>query len=228
MADFRTHVTVSTFCGVAYGAAAVQAFHHPPEVAVLAGTLTAVGGMLPDLDSDSGRPVREMSSLIAAVLPLLAMERLKQVFDSQEGVFAAIVILYALVRYVGTPLFKRVSVHRGMYHSIPAMLIFGLIVYLEYKSPDRSIRLLLALGVMIGFLSHLILDEIWSVNFEGIRFKLKSSAGSAMKFFSPVIWPNVVCYLILGCLLYLAFLDFHHRRQPAPVDVWEFTPFRRR
>lgn len=228
MADFRTHVTVSTFCGVAYGAAAVQAFQHPPEVAVLAGTLTAVGGMLPDLDSDSGRPVREMSSLIAAVLPLLAMERLKQIFDSQEGVFAAIVVLYAFVRYVGTPLFKRISVHRGMYHSIPAMLIFGLIVYLEYKSPDRSIRLLLALGVMIGFLSHLILDEVWSVNFEGLRFKLKSSAGSAMKFFSPVIWPNIVCYLILGGLLYLAFLDFHHRRHPAPVDVWEFTPFRRR
>lgn len=226
MADFRTHITVSSLCGIAYGAAAVGPFHHPPETAVLAGTLTAVGGMLPDLDSDSGRPVREMSSLIAAVMPLLAYNRLTQVLHSQEGVFAAIVILYGLVRYVGTPLFKKITVHRGMYHSIPAMLVFGLIVYLEYHSPDRSTRLLLALGVMLGFLSHLILDEIWSVGFDGLRIKLKSSAGSAMKFFSPAIWPNVVCYAILGGLMFLAYADF--RRPPVgSVEIWEFLPFRR-
>ena len=228
MADFRTHITVSGFCGLAYGAAAISPLNHPPETAVLAGTLTAVGGMLPDLDSDSGRPVREMSSLVAAVLPLLAFDRLRQVFDSQEGVLAAIVVLYGLVRYVGTPLFKRVTVHRGMYHSIPTMLIFGLIVYLEYHSPDRSTRLLLALGVMIGFLSHLVLDEIWSVNFDGIRVKLKSSAGSAMKFFSPAIWPNMVCYAILGGLLFLAYVDFRHRRPAGPLDMWEFLPVHQR
>lgn len=227
MADFRTHVTVSSLCGVAYGLASVQVFRHPPETAVLAGTLTAVGGMLPDLDSDSGRPVREMSSLLAAVLPLLAYNRLTQVFHSQEGVLAAIVILYGFVRYVGTPLFKRITVHRGMYHSIPAMLCFGLIVYLEYHSDDRSTRLLLALGVMIGFFSHLLLDEIWSVNFEGLRIKLKSSAGSALKFFSPEVWPNMVCYAILGGLLFLAYADFRRPAGGGPVDLWEFLPVRK-
>ena len=226
MADFRTHVTVSSLCGIAYGVAAVNPLGHPVETAVLAGTLTAVGGMLPDLDSDSGRPVREMSSLFAAVVPLLAYERLRQVFHSQEGVFAAIVLLYGLIRYVVTPVFKYFTVHRGMYHSVPAMLIFGLIVYLEYHSPDRSTRLLLALGVMIGFFSHLLLDEIWSVGFDGVRIKLKSSAGSAVKFFSPAVWPNVVCYGVLGGLLFLAYMDF---RGPTdrPVDVWEFLPVRK-
>ena len=37
---------------------------------------------------------------------------------------------------------------------------------------------------MVGFLSHLVLDEIYSVDFRGARIKLKSSAGSAVKFMS--------------------------------------------
>ena len=71
-----------------------------------------------------------------------------------------------------------------MYHSIPAMLIAGLVVYLAYHSPDRDLRFLMAGGVMIGFASHLILDEIYSVDFRGAKIVLKSSAGSAVKFSS--------------------------------------------
>ena len=33
---------------------------------------------------------------------------------------------YLLVRFGVSELFKRITVHRGMYHSIPAMLIAGL------------------------------------------------------------------------------------------------------
>ena len=95
-----------------------------------------------------------------------------------------------------------------MYHSIPAMLIAGLCVYLAYHSPNRNIRLLLGCGVMLGFLSHLVLDEIYSVDWQGLKPKLKSSAGSAVKFFSPSLPATAFCYLLLGGLLYLAYLDF--------------------
>jgi hypothetical protein len=81
-------------------------------------------------------------------------------------------------------------------------------VYLAYHSPDRNVRLLLACGVMIGFLSHLVLDEIYSVDWRGMKPKLKSSAGSAVKFASPSFFATVTCYLILGGLLYLAYLDY--------------------
>ena len=66
MAGFRTHITVSTLCGLGYGAAAVKPLGFPAETAFLAAGITAVGGMLPDLDSDSGVPVRELSGLAAA------------------------------------------------------------------------------------------------------------------------------------------------------------------
>ena len=208
MAGFRTHITVSAAVGVVYGGAAVQPMGFSTEAGVLAAGVTAVGGMLPDLDSDSGVPVREMFGLAAAVLPLMLVPRLMHADISKEGILATLLFSYLIIRYVVSDLFKRLSVHRGMYHSIPAMLIAGLCVYLAYHSPDRTVRLLLAGGVMLGFLSHLILDEIYSVDWRGIKPKLKSSAGSALKLGSSSMFATATCYLILGGLLYLAYLDY--------------------
>ncbi|MBN9118943.1 MAG: metal-dependent hydrolase [Planctomycetes bacterium] len=207
MAGFRTHITVSSFCGIAYGGVAVQPLGFSTEAGLLAAGVTAVGGMLPDLDSDSGVPVREMFGLAAVLVPLLLVRRLMHAGMSTEGVLAALLFAYAFIRYGVANVFKKFTVHRGMYHSIPAMLISGLCVYLAYHSPDRSIRVLLACGVMIGFLSHLLLDEIYSVDWRGAKPKLKASAGSAFKFGSSSLFATAMCYAILGGLLYLAYLD---------------------
>ena len=206
MAGFRTHITVSTLCGIGYGAAAVKPLGFPAETAFLAAGVTAVGGMLPDLDSDSGVPVRELSGLAAAVVPLLLMPRLGTGM-TQEGVLATLVFLYLLIRYGLGFVLRRVSVHRGMFHSIPAMLIFGLLVYLEYHGGMRT-RLLLAGGVMLGFLSHLVLDEIYAVDFNGVRLRLNQFAGSALKFASPSWVATCVCYGLLVGLGFLAYLDY--------------------
>ena len=214
MAGFRTHITVSTACGVGYGVAAAlpdRGMGFAPESAFLAAAVTAVGGMLPDLDSDSGRPVREVSALSAAVIPLLLVPRMIEMGQSQECRLASLVVMYIAVRYGLAWLVSHASVHRGMFHSVPAMLIAGLVVYLEYSSPNLSLRLLLAGGVMLGFLSHLVLDEIYSVDFNGVRLRLAKSAGSALKFTSPSWVGTSVCYGLLagfGMLVYLDSLQY--------------------
>lgn len=219
MAGFRTHITVAAGLGAGYGAAAVDPLGFGPEPAVLAAGLTAVGGMLPDLDSDSGRPIKELFGLAAAVVPLLLLPRLQQMDLSHEGMLAFLVGCYVFVRYGLAWALKQVTVHRGMFHSIPAMLIAGLVVYLEYGSPNRGVRMLLAGGVMLGFLSHLVLDEIYSVDFNGVRLKLKSSAGSALKFFSPSFIGTTVCYTILGALLILAYTDYKQMGGPDVAEL---------
>lgn len=208
MAGFRTHITVSGALGFVYGGCAVQPLGFTTEAGVLAAGVTAVGGMLPDLDSDSGVPIREMFSLAAVVLPLMFVRRMIHAGVSPEGILASLLFGYLFVRYVLANVFKELTVHRGMFHSVPAMLIAGLCVYLAYHSPDRGIRVLLACGVMAGFLSHLVLDEIYSVDWRGVRPKLKSSAGTALKLASPSLPATAVCYLILGGLAYLAYLDY--------------------
>ncbi len=209
MAGFRTHITVSGALGIAYGGFAVQPLGFGPESAVLAAAVTGIGGMLPDLDSDSGIPVREMFGLMAAVVPLVFVIPLHRAGVSVEGILATLLFGYAFIRYFAANTFRRMTVHRGMYHSVPAMLVAGLCVYLAYPSSSREsgIRALLSVGVMLGFLSHLILDEVYSVDWRGLRPKLKSSAGSALKFVSPSLPATATCYLILGALVYVAYLS---------------------
>ena len=208
MAGFRTHITVSGALGVVYGGVAVQPMGFPTEAAILAAGLTTVGGMIPDLDSDSGVPVREMFGLAAIVVPLTMVPRLHHMGVSQEGILATLLFGYVLIRYGLSRVFKRFTVHRGMFHSLPAMLVTGLVVYLGYHSPNRHLRLLLAVGVMVGFLSHLLLDELYSVDIRGVKIKLNKYAGTAVKFVSPSFPATTVCYGLLGGLLYLAYLDY--------------------
>jgi hypothetical protein len=210
MAGYRTHLAVSSALGAAYGAAGFFALGYDWGAAALAGGLTAAGGLLPDLDSDSGVPVREMFGLAAAFAPFLLYHRLStdRKFDTPEKVIAVLVGLYLFIRYGLSALFKRLTVHRGMYHSIPAMLIAGLTVYLFSANPSRQLRVYLAGGVMVGFLSHLVLDELYSVDFMGYKVRLNKYAGSAVKFFSPSWAANLTAYAILGALGYLAYLDW--------------------
>jgi hypothetical protein len=115
--------------------------------------------------------------------------------------------LYLLVRYVISGCFKRLTVHRGMFHSVPGMAIAGLLVFLLYQAPDQLLRLYLAGAVMLGFLSHLVLDELCSVDFLGMRLRLNKYAGSALKFYSRSALATGVTYAVLCGLAYLAWLE---------------------
>ena len=52
--------------------------------------------------------------------------------------------------------------------------------------------------VAIGFLSHLVLDELYSVQWSGVRVTLKKSSGSALKMFGPEFVPNAMAYMLLA------------------------------
>jgi hypothetical protein len=216
MAGFRMHIATAATFGVGYGLVAVKPLGFAPDAAVLAGALTTVGGMLPDLDSDTGRPIREIFGVAAAVVPILLLPRLTGMNYTHETILLVLIGLYIAIRHGLSYALQRVTVHRGMFHSVPAMLIAGLVVYMEYGSADRTIRGLLAGGVMLGFLSHLVLDEIYSVDFNGVQIKLKSSAGSAVKLFSSSVSATVVCYALLGLMASAAWLDW----KQGGAKVW--------
>lgn len=207
MADYRTHVTTSGLLGVGYGAATAYLTGFTPVQGALAGCLTGVAGMFPDIDSESGRPVREISSLTAAIAPLLLLDRLVEWAGDMEGAMLLAVLLYVSIRYGLATILGISSVHRGMFHSIPAMMIAAEATYLAYGSPSILVRLVMAGGVALGFLSHLVLDEIYSVDWKGGIPRLKSSAGSAVKFLSRSWGADVFCYGLLFTLSYAVWVD---------------------
>jgi len=208
MASFRGHLAFSASLGAAYGGLLFWQLSADWGTAALAAGLTAVGGMLPDLDSDSGIPVRELFGLAAIVVPLMFLRRLHHSWQlTDEQILVVIGAMFLSIRYGLSYLFKRLTVHRGMFHSIPAMLIAGLATFLIYHHPDTRPRFMLAIGVMIGFFSHLLLDELYSVDLSGVKPKLNKYSGSTLKFGSPSQLATSVTYLVLLALGILAFLD---------------------
>ena len=196
MADFRTHIAWSTVIGIGYGV-----YGHtqgaPLETCVLAGGLCSVAGMLPDLDSDSGRPAREMFPFVAALVPGLMHDRFKQWELSNTWIAVATGGIYLGIRFGIGGLFKRFTVHRGMWHSVPACLIAGLLTFLACGQQELMLRLYLSMAVMLGFTVHLVLDELWSISFSTKKVGLKSSWGTALKFFGDELWPNFMTYGLL-------------------------------
>ncbi len=53
-------------------------------------------------------------------------------------------------------------------------------------------RVFKAAAVVLGYLSHLLLDELYSVEWKGIRIRLNKFAGSAFKLFGEEFLPNVI------------------------------------
>ena len=212
MPGFKTHITASTVLGVGYGAAGAVLMT-PPEgqipwaSCVLAGGLCSVSGMLPDLDSDSGRPIREITLFGAAVVPMLMMNRFTHMGLSHEEMVLAGAGVYASIRFGFSWMLKKFTVHRGMFHSIPAALIAALLAFLVCACDDLALRYYRAGAVLLGFCSHLLLDEINSFEMKRGRIRIKKSFGTAMKFWGTSGWANLSTYLKLVVLAVMAFGD---------------------
>ncbi|GAB4143146.1 MAG: hypothetical protein Tsb009_14030 [Planctomycetaceae bacterium] len=215
MAGYRQHISFSGILGVGYGLAANYLLGFTPVQGALAGVLTWVAGMLPDLDSETGKPVREVFSLLGAVAPLAMMGHLLKWGGNPETAMLYAVLLYGVVRYGGAALVGKLSVHRGMFHSIPALLIAAELTFLAYESESVMVKVLMAGGVGLGFLSHLVLDEIYAVEWSGIRIRLNKAAGSAMKMVGRNFFPNVFTYALLCVLTYAALVDLGVMKSPA-------------
>ncbi len=190
MAGFKTHITTSTILGIGYGAGAYALNHFPISTCVLACGCCSVSGMLPDIDSDSGRPLRESMSFGAAVVPMMMVDRFKAMGMNLESIILAGGAIYLLIRFGLAAILKHFTVHRGMFHSLPAAAIFGEIAFLVFGCERIELRYFVAGAVVLGFMSHLILDEIWSVEMHRGRIRLKSSFGTAMKFWGDTRRPQ--------------------------------------
>ncbi|HTN75192.1 MAG TPA: metal-dependent hydrolase [Pirellulaceae bacterium] len=207
MAGFRTHITVSTVAGVGYATGAWLFFGMPLDSCIVAGGLCSIAGMLPDLDSDSGVPVREMISLLAAAVPMMMINRFRHMGWSEEAMACASIVIYCILRFGVAKIFKHFTVHRGMWHSVPACAIAALLTFLIASGEDLYIREFKACAVALGFMSHLVLDEIWSVKVGAGGVQIKRSFGTAVKFWSDNLLANAVTYGKLVVVALLAMGD---------------------
>lgn len=197
MADFQTHVQTSSGLGAVYAVGGAL-MGYPTDACLLAGGLCGLSGMLPDLDSDTGVPFRETTAFVAAISPMLMIDRWVSMGFSVESMVLSGAGIYLGIRFGLFKLLQWYTIHRGMFHSLPAMVIVGQIAFLLCTCHSLETRYFKAAGMMLGYLSHLVLDEIYSVDFYNLR--IKKSFGTAVKFFGPQLGPNLFSYGILGFL----------------------------
>jgi hypothetical protein len=181
MANFNTHLAVAAV-GSGLCATVALAANAAPHNYLLTLTLAgAIGGILPDIDLEKAIPSRMLFSALGVVIAFIALFSLKAQYSIAE-LWIVWLGVYLAVRYGVFTIFHRRTRHRGIFHSLLAGAFFMALTAIAFDrvfGEPPALAWLTGLFVLIGFIIHLVLDEIYSVDIEGAA--IKRSFGSAFK-----------------------------------------------
>ncbi|WP_457560118.1 metal-dependent hydrolase [Caminibacter sp.] len=195
MANFATHLNVSAFVS-GIGAVSISYAFNDTKSAVFYFFAGIVGGVLPDIDHDKSTPLRILQFFFSNLISFLVSFK----FIGKIPIGNVLLIWFSSYLFISFLFFllKKITKHRGMIHSIPSGFIFWFLTSLSaYKFFDFSIQKSYLLGffLFLGYITHLILDEIYSVDITGR--KIKRSFGSAFKVCSKDKALNLLIYTTL-------------------------------
>jgi hypothetical protein len=171
-----------------------------------------LGSVLPDIDLKDSRPSRAMFAGLGIFFSFAVLFSAADRFSIAELWILWLGTLL-LVRYGLHSVFHHLAVHRGIWHSIIAGLFSAAataVVFGHVLDRHAGVAWLAAGFMFIGYLVHLTLDEMYSVDVMDTR--VKSSFGTAMKLFDrryPYASGGMAAALALA--LWLA---------PSPSTFW--------
>lgn len=183
MANFTTHIAVGTVVSGALATLTLAANVVAPENLVAVTLAGVLGSVLPDIDLKESRPSRAMFAGLAIFFSFAVLFNAATELSIAELWLLWLGTLVA-VRYGLHAIFHRLSVHRGIWHSILAAVFCSVataIVFQRLLGRPEGVAWLAGTFMFVGFLTHLTLDEIYSVDVMDTR--IKSSFGTALKLF---------------------------------------------
>lgn len=188
MANFATHIGAGTVVAGALATFTLAADVVAPENLVAVTMAGVLGSVLPDIDLRDSRPSRLMFAGLAVFFSFAVLFNVAAKYSIAEMLIVWIGTL-VLVRYGLHAIFHRLSVHRGIWHSLLAGVFSSVataVVYYHVLGRHEGVAWLAAGFMMAGFLTHLILDEMYSVDVMDIR--IKASFGTALKLVDTANW----------------------------------------
>lgn len=201
MANFRSHLTVGALVsGVAAFASYGEGLSNSTETQALF-VLGTAASLLPDIDADDSKPVRGLFNIVGLVIGFLVAYRLAGHVGlvEQVGVCVGVTLLVAFpLRWV----FTRLTVHRGIWHTLLMAMVVTLAATVAADTLlglDEVLAWLAGGFVLLGYLTHLTLDEVASVDLRGQR--VKRSFGTALKPLSLRAWPWSLALIGMAVLL---------------------------
>jgi len=196
MANFTTHIAVGTLVSGALATLTLAANVIPHESLVEVTLAGVIGSVLPDIDLKESRPSRAMFAGLAIFFSFAVLFTCAGRFSIVELWILWLGTLVG-VRYGLHTLFHRIAVHRGIWHSLLALVFVSLITVLAFKYVLNQADGIAWLGgafLGIGFFTHLLLDEIYSVDVMDTR--LKASFGTAIKLADFHHWRDSVAMAV--------------------------------
>lgn len=181
MANFNTHLSLAGIGSGLLASATIATNLSTSSEGVVLWMTGTIGGLLPDIDADHSSSLKVVFNCMALLLTIVIIVRLSH-NHSLTFVWLIIVGVYLSLRWLALPLFKQFTVHRGSWHSLLAGCTLSLLVTdTAWHVIGVSDRFAWLLGIFlaIGYVIHLLLDEIYAFDISGTRFK--RSFGSACK-----------------------------------------------
>ncbi|CAA6802834.1 MAG: Unknown protein [uncultured Sulfurovum sp.] len=182
MANFNTHFTVAATASAVVSATLLSMEVVSPEEAVIAFGLGTLGGLLPDVDSAHSTSIKVGFNVLSLLMTIMLIFVKSSSYSLIEMTVVSVLVFMG-IRYAFLEFFRKISKHRGMFHTVPVALIWGIVVAsLCQWFFDLNSLVSWVYGFMItwGYLVHLILDETYSVDLGNRR--MKRSSGTAFKF----------------------------------------------
>lgn len=219
MANFRKHLEVATIgsgfaATVLLGADIISS----TEALILWG-LGTLGGILPDIDSDHSTALEIVFAIVSVTSILSVLSQLSFVPSILE-IWLIIVIGYVFINRGIRPVFEALTVHRGVFHSLLAVVFFGALgvavsYYGTYFNAFQS--WLAGSFIAFGYLIHLTLDEIYSVDF--MNATVKRSFGTALK---PIetkrLWTSASMLVVTVALVFVSPDTTQFRQEVASIN----------
>ena len=183
MANYATHIGVGTLVSGSLATLTLAADILSADSLMAVTLAGVVGSFLPDIDLKDSRASGILFSCFAFFFAFCAMFLAAPKFSILE-LWLIIAAVFLTIRYGFEAMFHRFSYHRGIWHSLIAAFFFASLTaiifhYMLGKHPGVA---WLGGGFMfVGYVTHLLLDEIFSVDLMDRR--IKKSFGSALKLF---------------------------------------------
>ncbi len=212
MAGFKAHLTSGIITGAGIGAAGFFANFLKPTEAIAIAVTGTIGGLLPDLDSDTGKPLALLFQMISILIPVFVYPHFLTFSDgSVPFLICYFTLSYVFINYVICAVIKRITKHRGVMHSIPFAILCGEMAYLFLTGSGKSFACIAGVSIFAGCMVHLVLDELHSITFKfGIIPVVNKAGGSALKFFSSNMISIIfiyICVFILGTQITTEYYD---------------------
>lgn len=196
MAGFKAHLTSGVVAGAAFAAAGGALGGLNPLQAGAVFVLGVVAALLPDLDSDTGRPLAFLSQVVSVLVPSLVWLRfVGRLGLTPEAAICYFTLAYLVVYHGLCGLIRRWTTHRGMMHSLPFCLTCAGLAFLLMEPSGRLPAVWAAVAVGAGCALHLVLDEYHAVYLRfGFLPAVRRSRGTAFKLRSDSMTATVAAY----------------------------------